>query len=100
MQQSSSSSVGSVGACGNTYDDSTQALKRRKLEEPQKQPLVAEPGAIGLDRDDRVDRSVAFQVRSTFLDICPRSIISDIGATSDAVEQEFRNRVGHSIFEP
>lgn len=57
----STSSVGSVGSA-IFHDETTQAVKRRKLEEPQHTPLTAEAGTVGSDREDRVDRNVASQV--------------------------------------
>ncbi len=85
--------------CANTCDDTTQALKRRKLEEPQQQPLSADPGTTGLDKDERLERSVAFQVR-------PKSSVSRQqilrrarAGTLGVAERDFRNLTRHSIFE-
>ncbi len=58
MSLNSSSSVGSVG-CGASCDETTQAVKRRKLEDPQQEPVS--PTAPGLAAEEDHD-SVTAQV--------------------------------------
>lgn len=67
----STSSVGSVGSA-TSHDETTQAVKRRKLEQPQHTPLSAEADTVGSDREDRVDRTVVGQVRFS-QEVYPRS---------------------------
>lgn len=92
----SSSSVGSVG-CSTSHDEASQAIKRRKLEEPQHSPLAAEAVTLGSERDDRVDTTVTGQVRKLLAATIAATVAATAKRPAGAEERTALRRATHAL---